>query len=319
MSRIVEVSAAARLHFGLLSFGRKDGRQFGGAGVMIDHPRVNLTITESDQFAAQGPSVDRVSEFAHSWSRHHAIELRCAIATSSVIPSHSGLGSGTQLGLAVARGLNKFFDRESTSIEQLVKSVDRGKRSAVGSYGFVHGGFIAESGRRADDELGELLMRCELPKAWTIVLVRRRNCVGLSGVAERKAFDTDLPAIPRKTTEEMTNILAERIVPAAKAGNLNRFGAAVHDYGVLAGDCFRVVQGGTYASHEAQAIVKFLMDQSVVGVGQSSWGPTLFGFIENETRAETVMELVKESRLCVDWECELVKIENDGAKVTKHE
>src|SRR5262245_47924934 len=138
MPRTVQVTAPSRLHFGLWSLRDGDRRQFGGVGAMIDRPNVELRISESEKFAAEGPSADRAIVFARRWADFHRLNLpRCRLQIRQAIPEHAGLGSGTQLALAVAAGLSAFIDLPAQSPQELALSVNRGLRSAVGTYGFV--------------------------------------------------------------------------------------------------------------------------------------------------------------------------------------
>ena len=123
----VHVTAPARLHFGLWSLGDGHERQFGGVGAMIDCPRLEIAITEADQLTANGPNADRAVTFARRWSEfHHRAAPECHIEIRSAIPLHSGLGSGTQLALAIAAGLSAFCDFPSQSPQELALSVGRG-------------------------------------------------------------------------------------------------------------------------------------------------------------------------------------------------
>src|SRR5262245_48972927 len=148
MSRVVQVTAPSRLHFGLWSLAGAGGRQFGGAGAMIEQPGLQLKATFAtermgQQGAATAPSLlaKRATEFAHQWSTFHhrrASDFRVEIEASP--PEHVGLGTGTQLGLAVAAGLSALCDLPAQTPQELALSVGRGLRSAVGTYGFAMGG-----------------------------------------------------------------------------------------------------------------------------------------------------------------------------------
>src|SRR5260370_1426137 len=52
---------------------------------------------------AAGPDAARTLEFARRFATHHRIDLPLHFTVHRAIPAHAGLGSGTQLGLAVAR------------------------------------------------------------------------------------------------------------------------------------------------------------------------------------------------------------------------
>src|SRR5262245_47692582 len=106
MPRLVQVTAPSRLHFGLWSLAGA-GRQFGGVGAMIEQPGLKLELAPAEQFVAGGPLADRAKRFAAHWAAFHRAALpACEIRLLAAPPEHVGLGTGTQLGLAVAAGLN---------------------------------------------------------------------------------------------------------------------------------------------------------------------------------------------------------------------
>ncbi|HEX5499126.1 MAG TPA: DUF447 domain-containing protein, partial [Thermomicrobiales bacterium] len=110
--RAIVVKASSRLHFGMFSFGQPGVRQFGGAGAMIDAPSAELEFSAAQTLQVSGPSQERVRAFAEQAARRAEWippEIPCRIEIKSVPPAHVGLGSGTQLGMAVATGLNAFF------------------------------------------------------------------------------------------------------------------------------------------------------------------------------------------------------------------
>src|SRR5205814_7664520 len=71
MSRVVQITAPSRLHFGLWSLGGGPGRQFGGVGAMIDQPQLQLVIEPAEQLEASGDSAERVIGFACRWAAFH--------------------------------------------------------------------------------------------------------------------------------------------------------------------------------------------------------------------------------------------------------
>ncbi len=196
--RIVHVTTPSRLHFGMLSFGNPDVSQFGGAGVMISKPRVALALSESEGFRARGPHAARVQKFASHWRDYCGLsprELNCEILVEQAPREHVGLGLGTQLALAVAAGLNALLDRPQPPQAELAASVGRGKRSAVGTHGFMRGGIIVERGKRRGETLGRLERHLRLPAQWRVVLICPKAHAGLAGAAEQSAFN-QLPAVP---------------------------------------------------------------------------------------------------------------------------
>lgn len=288
--RRIEVAAPCRLHFGLLAFGRLSGRQFGGAGVMVDGPAIRLAVTASDRLETAGPLAARTREFACRWAAYARLPsdadraLTCRIEVLSAAPQHGGLGVGTQLGLSVAAALTAWFQRPALSPAELAQSVGRGRRSAIGTYGFATGGLIVERGRLAGEPISPLACRLPLPDAWRFVLVQPRGNAGLSGAAEQTAFD-QLPAVPDDVTATLWEELHARLLPAVRNADFAQFSESVYRYGWLAGSCFAAVQGGPYNGPRLARIVTLIRELGVAGVGQSSWGPTLFALLPDEPQA----------------------------------
>jgi len=182
MPHVVHVTAPSRLHFGLWSLGGGERRQFGGVGAMIERPELSLSIISAPELSAAGDSAERALASARRWAEFHRLPPpRCRIEISTMIPRHAGLGSGTQLGLAVAAGLNAFCGLPSQTPQELALSVGRGLRSAVGTYGFVFGGLIVEQGKLPNEPISPLDCRINMPGAWRLFLVRPRGLAGLAG------------------------------------------------------------------------------------------------------------------------------------------
>jgi predicted sugar kinase len=73
-------------------------------------------------------------------------------------------------------------------------------------------------------------------------------------------------------------LLLLEILPAVIERDLPAFGKALGELQAYVGGCFAPAQGGIYATPEASRIVAELRDLGFVGVGQSSWGSTLYAF-----------------------------------------
>src|SRR3954465_13225353 len=104
----VGVETPARLHFGVLDLGGRLGRCFGGLGAAIPFPSLRLEAAIADRLTGEGPEAERAVEFARRFLAYHRIHGGAQLAVRQGIPSHSGLGSGTQLALAVGRALSEL-------------------------------------------------------------------------------------------------------------------------------------------------------------------------------------------------------------------
>ncbi|MFP6575532.1 MAG: hypothetical protein VB912_10290 [Pirellulaceae bacterium] len=316
--RRIQVMASSRLHFGLLSFGQCQRRQFGGVGVMIQQPTCKLYFTSSSSFDVAGKLSNRVLAFVHHWTPWHGhSELPlCRIEVESVAREHVGLGVGTQLGLSVASGLNRFSGRPEVPITELVQSVGRGARSAVGSYGFLSGGLIVDAGKTDTEQISPLEARLPVPASWRWVLICPQQGSGLSGESEGQAFE-QLPPVSEAVSERLKSEIQEEILPAVREHQFERFAQAVFRFGERAGSCFATVQGGSYHGQELIRRVDWLRSLGIEGVGQSSWGPTLFALFEDESAAGSFVTYAQQDPMGASLEYQIASTDNSGARFSE--
>jgi beta-RFAP synthase len=280
----------------MFSFGQYDVPAFGGVGVMLDRPSLVLELRPGDDLLCEGPLAARAETFAHAVAERWGMsgELRCALRVAEAPPQHVGLGTGTQLAMAVAAGLNCFLRRPDPGGVELARCVGRGRRSAIGLHGFSRGGLIVDPGRlaAADNSAGSdipaEIERVALPDVWRFVLLRHHRDTGRHGEAEESAF-AQMPPVPLEVTAQLQAIVREEMLPAARMSDCARFGEAVYEFGRLAGACFASHQTGAFASTRNTELVRWLRESGVRGVGQSSWGPTVFALAANAADAQQIV------------------------------
>jgi beta-ribofuranosylaminobenzene 5'-phosphate synthase len=100
---------------------------------------------------------------------------------------------------------------------------------------------------------------------------------GLHGPDEARAF-ANLPPITQDVTDSLCRLVLLEILPAVLERDLAAFGAALSELQARVGACFAPAQGGIYSTNHARKIVDALQSNGFVGVGQSSWGPSLYAF-----------------------------------------
>ena len=313
MPRVVHIQAPSRLHFGLWSLGGGSSRQFGGVGAMIQLPGIQLRIAPAESLTANGPLAERAVLFARRWAEfHRRLPPKCQIHIISAPPQHTGLGTGTQLALSIAAGLNAFAGMPCHSPQELALTVGRGLRSAVGTYGFVHGGLIIEQGKLSAEPISPLDCRISLPDAWRFVLVRPRGLCGLAGEDESAAI-ASLPAIPESVTRELIAEVRDALVPAAATSNFIEFARSVYRYGYQSGMAFAPRQGGPYNGPVLTELVERIRSLGHEGVGQSSWGPTLLVVQPDQQAAEAFVSQMSVALPAADIEFTITPPANAGA------
>ncbi|HZM27218.1 MAG TPA: hypothetical protein VFB89_07665, partial [Gemmatimonadales bacterium] len=120
----VYVEAPARLHFGVLDLHGGLGRRFGGMGAAIPTPSLLLEATRAGEVECEGADADRAVGFARRILAHHGQRDGVHLRIHRAIPPHVGLGSGTQLALAVARAVAELYELP-TMTRELARIVDR--------------------------------------------------------------------------------------------------------------------------------------------------------------------------------------------------
>jgi beta-RFAP synthase len=293
---MIRVVAPTRLHFGLFHVpapGRTEagGRAFGGVGLMVDLPGVVVDVRPAESWQFEGPLASRAQAFAARFMLGVPEERRRAfqVLVERSPAEHAGLGTGTQLGLAVGKALAVACGEGELPSTELAARVGRGERSAVGVHGFDRGGLLVDAGKLPGEAVSPLLAHVSLPEAWRVVLFTPPAAGHWHGEYERRAFATASPGQPgalRRLAEEV-------IVPAARAGDIDAFGEGVHEFNRKAGAPFAAAQGGAYASRETEGLIADVRAWGVNGVGQSSWGPAVFAVTPD---SETAVSLVKAFR-----------------------
>lgn len=303
MHREVRVNTGSRLHCGLLSHDRHAGRRFGGAGLMIEAPGLTVEARSHDADEVVGSTDEKVPRrtrrFLETYRERCPADRQpppCHLQVTSGIPEHRGFGSGTQLGMAVARALSLLAGEEHVPAEELARRAGRGRRSAVGIHGFARGGFLVDGGKRTREEVGTLVARAAFPADWRLLLVTPHEGTGLWGQTESDAF-ARLPPMPHETTGRLCQLLLLHLLPALTEADFDATGDALYEFGRTVGEYFAPVQGGTYANPRMRELVAHLRKQGVRGVGQTSWGPTLFVLCPDTDSAERLQgDLAAEDR-----------------------
>jgi beta-RFAP synthase len=296
-THMIRVRAPSRLHFGLFSLDVPDGtpaawpdrdgqptlpaRAFGGAGLMLEQPGVSVTVEPASEWSAAGSLAMRALAIAQKAGA--SVQLNCPlrVVVENSPPEHVGLGTGTQLGLAVARGVAVVADRGDLDATALAHAVDRGQRSGIGIHGFAHGGFLVEGGKRSPGATAPLVARLPFPSEWKVLLVIPRDVQGAHGERELAAFrDLGRCKPDLRRTDALCRLVVLGMLPALAERDLDAFGAALYDFNRRAGEMFQPWQGGIYAHPRIAHLVQLVRSTGRArGVGQSSWGPALFAVV----------------------------------------
>jgi beta-ribofuranosylaminobenzene 5'-phosphate synthase len=314
----VVVKTPARLHLGLIDMNGDLGRMFGGLGVGINHPNVIVEAKTAGDLQITGKEVDMAKALVDRFSSAYHVQPNVYLHVAETITSHVGLGSGTQLSIAVAVALAKVLNVKA-SVPELAVAMGRAKRTSVGTSIFQWGGFVVDGGKNIKTQAyPPLLYRQPFPLEWRFVIAVPNQHKGLSNSEENHAFDK-LAVMPSLDVAQICRLTMLKLLPAIAEHDIECFGDALTKIQVLTGQHFAQAQGGVYSSPVAAECIEFLKSTGAYGVGQSSWGPALYAVVKQKQAKEVLSKVKAYLRRGVGGEAFIAKANNRGATIKTFE
>jgi beta-ribofuranosylaminobenzene 5'-phosphate synthase len=308
LNQQVTVVTAARLHMGFFDLSHTSGRSFGGIGLAIDRPCTQVQVSKCNSLSIDANCSENVVKIVENYIKSFNITKSFSLKVLQKIPEHTGLGSGTQMALAIGAGLSQLFNL-NLSIEQIAVASMRGKRSGIGIGAFSLGGFLVDSGKT--NQLPSIDVRIEFPGDWRILLVKDSRYIGVHGAVELEAFKKLKPA-----QMHLKTMLEQYMLPALQRSDLLAVGTYMQDLQAYNGDYFAPIQGCRYASQDVATVLAWLQTNGAACVGQSSWGPTGFAILENQQKADSLQtqaQLAFAGRSNISFQ--IVRGKNTGASI----
>jgi beta-ribofuranosylaminobenzene 5'-phosphate synthase len=310
----VTVTAPARLHLGFLDPSGGLGRRFASIGLAIAEQGTRIHIRSAASAHVEGADHGRVAQHIETMRRHLRLNGNYAVRVDQTVPAHAGLGSGTQLALAVAAGLRRLHDLPLDLMGDAVR-LERGGRSGIGIGVFERGGLILDGGRGPDATAPPVISRLAFPEHWRVILVLDPSRSGVHGAEEDAGF-ASLPPFPAEEAAHHCRLILMKALPAVAEGDLVSFGAAIRELQARIGDYFAPIQGGSrFTSPDVAAALARLDAAGAHGVGQSSWGPTGFAFASSLQEAERLIAMLREDARVRALDIRAVAGLNRGAQI----
>lgn len=314
----VTVTIPARLHLGFLDLNGDLGRRFGGIGLAISDLKTVVTI--------RAGGTDRVTGVERERAQRHVIVMRQRLGVTGaqdvsidqVVPAHAGLGSGTQLALAIAAGMRRLHG-VPLDIEADAPLLGRGARSGLGIGLFHRGGFVVDGGRGPATAVAPIISRMPFPDEWRVLLLLDPTRQGVHGPDESAAF-ANLPPFPARDAADICRLVVMKLLPGLAERDLASFGSAITDIQQRIGDYFAPAQGGhRLASPEVAAALDVLAGEGALGIGQSSWGPTGFAFAASQVEADRLASFARAHKSARGLDIRICAGLNRGAEITAQE
>ncbi len=304
----IRIRASSRLHLGFMDLNGNLGRLYGSIGVSLSNPGTDITVKHHSHLSVQNTGREntgrentgrentgrevkqRIIDCVKTFSKYYQIDPNVIIMVHKSIPEHKGLGSGTQLALAVSTALAQLYGIKTNTYDQSVL-MGRGVRSSIGIWSFEHGGLIIDSGiKKQEDKAAakppKALITYDFPEEWKFVIVVPEENQGLSGEQEKEAIGNINP--PKNISEEICRLVMMQLLPSLLEKDIEKFGRSLTEIDRNTGLFFVPVQGGVYSEQLSGKIIDHLLFSGAYGAGQSSWGPAIYGLTSEEESAALV-------------------------------
>jgi beta-RFAP synthase len=240
-----------------------------------------------------------------------------AVDILDVVPAHAGLGSGTQLALAVAAGIRHLHGL-SLDIQGDALYLGRGARSGAGMGLFQVGGLVVDGGNAKNGLPAPIVSHLRFPDHWRVIVVLDPARRGIHGSEEIDAF-TRLPPFPASDAGRLCRLVIMKMLPAVVEEDIVSFGSAITEIQSCVGGYFAPAQGGSaFTSPDVAAVLDALASEGAVGIGQSSWGPTGFAFAASEEEASRLAGVARAHLRGRDLDIRVCAGFNRAAEIAVH-
>lgn len=321
---IIRIRTSSRLHLGFMDLNGNLGRRYGSIGVSLSGPCTEISVKKHRHLSIKNANdnlTQRIAACVKAFSKHYQTNSNVSIQVHKSIPEHKGLGSGTQLDLAVSSALAHIHSLKAP-VRDLSRLMGRGKRSSIGLQSFEHGGFIIDSGKELDrhgDPVSappETLLRFDFPDEWKFVVIVPDEKQGLSGEQEKKAIGKLKPS--KQISEKICRLVLMQLLPSFMARDIENFGSALSELDHQTGLFFKPVQGGIYCEKLSYNLTDHLVASGAYGAGQSSWGPAIYGLTlqsEADALADNMKRYLAKNK--IKGSVMIVSACNHGAEIKK--
>jgi beta-ribofuranosylaminobenzene 5'-phosphate synthase len=324
----VIIKTPCRLHFGLIDMNGALGRIDGGVGLALNTPNVIIEARLSNRLEVTGRKAGLARGIVKMVMKHYKMRGGAFVKVIDLIPEHVGLGSTTQLSLAIAKCLTELHNIKATA-EELATVVKRGGTSGIGVAAFEYGGFILDGGhtfgRGKEKECflpskaskappPPILARYKVPYDWLFVLVIPNIAKGAHGEREVKIFTKYCP-ITVNEVRRISHIILMKILPSVASPNIEEFGeglSEIQNFG------FKKIE--IELQHPiARELISKLKEVSY-GTGMSSFGPTVYALVKGRAMTEKVKTTAEEllSSRKLTGNVIVAEVNNSGASLSFH-
>jgi len=312
---MIQVVTPSRLHITLIDLNGALGRIDGGVGLTLNYPSIRINAKKDAQLSVSGTTefAERIKSAASAVLTQYNIN-GVAIDVVQEYPNHVGLGSGTQVALAVGTAISELYDL-NLNPTTIAKLTGRGGTSGIGVAAYEFGGFLVDGGHKGKTEFlpssasgkfgpGPIIARHFFPD-WAIVLAIP-NLRGASDKREIDVFQKQCP-LPLNEVQELCHVILMEMLPAVVEHDIESFGRSIDRVQTI-GFKRRELELQPFCAH----LVQFMRENGAIGAGMSSFGPVVYGITDGKQLEKAVRSYLNDT---IGGKVRAVKAQNTGAYV----
>ena len=324
----VIVEAPSRIHITLIDMNGGSGRVDGGAGFALDDPCITIEARMHETTVVTGcdpGAAARVEEIAGRVLTAIRAPGGVLLTVRKTCPAHNGLGSGSQLALAVAKAICELYGRD-VATRDLALLTGRGGTSGIGTAAFEQGGFIVDGGHRfgaAQEKTGfspssasrgirppPVIGWHKFPGDWQVLLAIPDLPAGASGAKEVDIFRSCCP-VPLEEVRALSHEVLMRVLPGIAEHDLDLFGSSVNTIQTLG---FKRIEH-TFQPPAVGRLLETMRSAGAAGAGLSSFGPACYAVFDTGIReGEHAVRSFLDAE-CGGGVCLVTAARNSGARV----
>ncbi|WP_423792577.1 beta-ribofuranosylaminobenzene 5'-phosphate synthase [Methanocaldococcus indicus] len=314
----MKIESPSRIHITLIDLNGSIGRVDGGVGLALENPKIVIEGKEEDEIIIEGEINKDVEKRIFTTAKKildYIDERGVYLKVESLIPQHSGLGSGTQISLSVGKLISKIYNKD-LDVYEIAKLTGRGGTSGIGIGAFKFGGFLVDGGHSIKEKPffkpssaskgitpAPILVRYNFNWDTILIIPKGRH---IYGNKEVDIFNKYCP-IRLEEVRELSHLILMKILPSIVEDDLESFGEAINRIQHIG---FKKVEL-SLQTQPVKEIIKEIQINNYAGL--SSFGPTIYAYGDYKEIKGIVKEIF--SKYNIDGDILKVKPNNIGYKI----